>query len=101
MLGEAEASDQELTVLTENWSESMAFQIAEIHAFRGDKDMAFEWLERAMETRDGGLTVLLGNPVFDELTSDARYQTLVRDLGLLEYWQEMKLSQPETGKSEN
>ncbi|HSQ69370.1 MAG TPA: tetratricopeptide repeat protein [Steroidobacteraceae bacterium] len=88
-LGDTKASDQVLADLIENWGAPMAFQIAEVHAFRGENDAAFEWLQAALETRDPGLGVLLGNPVFKSLTSDVRYRALVEDLGLSRYWQEM------------
>jgi len=90
-LGDTQKSDQALTKLTENWSEFAAFQIAEAHAFRGENDAALAWLYRALESKDGGLAVLLGNPVFTELTSDVRYQVLVEKLGLLPYFQELRL----------
>ena len=88
-LGDTKASDQALAELIENWGASMAFQIAEVHAFRGENDAAFEWLQEALETKDAGLGVLLGNPAFERLTSDVRYRALVEDLGLSQYWKEM------------
>ena len=92
-LGDREAFTWTLTELTENWSEVMAFQIAEIHAFSGEIDAAFEWLQKALDFRDPGLNILLGDPLFEKMTSDPRYQSLVEKLGLLQYWQEMKLKQ--------
>jgi adenylate cyclase len=92
-LGDEDAADQALMQLMENWGEVMAFQIAETYAFRGDHDAAFQWLDRALETRDPGLSVLLGNPAFDDLTSDDRYRSLVEKLGLLQYWEEMNRQQ--------
>lgn len=89
-IGDMDASSRALSDLTEVWSEFAAFQIAEIHAFRGDHDAAFEWLERALHSRDPGLAVLLGDPVFDELKSDSRYRALIEKLGLTAYWEEMK-----------
>ena len=89
MLGDTEASNQALSELTDSWGESMAFQIAEVYAFQGDGNAAFEWLNRAFETRDPGLNVLLGDPVFEGLTSDARYHSLVEKLGLYQYFQAM------------
>ena len=34
----------------------MAYQIAGVHAFRGETDLAFEWLKRAYGQRDNGVT---------------------------------------------
>src|SRR5438046_3156939 len=48
-------ADAALAQLTANESGTAAYQIAEVHAYRGDKDRAFEWLERARRQRDGGL----------------------------------------------
>ena len=89
VLGDTEASNQAVEELAGNWGDTMAFQIAEIHALRGDDNAAFEWLDRAFDTRDSGLNVLLGDPVFDGLTSDARYHSLVEKLGLTQYLRAM------------
>jgi tetratricopeptide (TPR) repeat protein len=91
-LGDSEASERALANLIDIQSESAAFQIAEVYAFRGENDSAFEWLQKAYDTQDAGLAVLLGNPLFAELTYDARYHPFVEKLGLLPYWQEMRPS---------
>lgn len=88
-LGDRQASDDALANLIENWSEIGRFQIAEVYAFRGENSLALEWLQKANDSRDGGLAVLLGNPVFTKLTADARYASFIEKLGLLPYWQEM------------
>ena len=59
-----------------------AYQIADVHAYRGDKDRAFEWLERARRQRDSGLTGLRFDPFFENLHSDPRWDALLRRLGL-------------------
>jgi adenylate cyclase len=91
-LGDSEASERALANLIDIQSEAAAFQIAEVYAFRGENDSAFEWLQKAYDTQDAGLAVLLGNPLFAELTYDARYHPFVEKLGLLPYWQEMRPS---------
>ncbi len=48
----------------------------------GDKDRAFEWLEKAYEDRSGRLVYLKVNPAYDALRSDPRYVTLLRKMGL-------------------
>ena len=89
-----EASRQALAVLIENWGETGTFQIAEVYAFLGENDAAFQWLQKAYDNYDFGLAVLLGNPVFAKLTSDARYALFVEKFGLLPYWQEMNRQKP-------
>ena len=59
-----------------------AFQIAEIHAFRGDVDGAFEWLERAYEQRDGGMSEIIGNQFLADLEDDERWSSLLSRMGL-------------------
>jgi TolB-like protein/Flp pilus assembly protein TadD len=88
-LGDTLASDQAATRLSENWGETAAFQIAEVYAYRGQMDLAIMWLRKAHNSRDAGLAILLGNPVFKTLESDVRYRSLVEKLDLLPYWQEM------------
>jgi len=48
----------------------------------GDKECAFEWLEKGFEERDDLMINLKVDPVFDSLHSDPRFQGLVRRVGL-------------------
>ncbi len=48
----------------------------------GDKDKAFEWLEKAYQGHDVGLGFLKVHPAFDSLRSDPRYKDLMRRVGL-------------------
>lgn len=59
-----------------------AFQIAEILAYQGDVERAFDWLERAREQRDPGVSALLGNPLLRALHDDPRWAVLLRSLDL-------------------
>jgi tetratricopeptide (TPR) repeat protein len=54
------------------------YSIAIIHAGLGEKDQAFEWLEKAYEVRDLGVTFLKVDPTLDPLRSDPRFQDLLR-----------------------
>jgi serine/threonine-protein kinase len=54
------------------------YGVAIIHAGLGEKDQAFEWLERAYEVRDQGLLFLKVGPDLDPLRSDPRFQDLLR-----------------------
>jgi adenylate cyclase len=58
------------------------FQAAEIYAWRGEKDQAFEWLERAYTARDSGLHELLNDPFLANLREDDRWQPFLDKLGL-------------------
>jgi len=48
------------------------------YAMLGEKDKAFQWLEKAFEQRDGSLDYLKVEPEFDNLHSDLRFQDLLR-----------------------
>ena len=55
--------------------------LAIVHAGLGEKDEAFEWLERAYSSRDFMLTLLKIEPTYDLLRDDPRYADLMRRVG--------------------
>jgi tetratricopeptide (TPR) repeat protein len=81
-LGHAQESQQLLDELIVKYAYSAAYQIARIYAWRGEKDRAFEWLDRARAQRDGGLTIVMVDPLLRGLRSDARYHSLLRAINL-------------------
>lgn len=48
-----------------------------IYSNLGDKDRAFEWLNRAYEERSAGLNNLKGSPDYDPIRSDPRFEELI------------------------
>lgn len=54
-----------------------AYDIALIHVALGEKDLAFEWLEKAFQERSPWLIHLRVDPRFDPLRSDKRFTTLL------------------------
>ena len=80
--GNFAASDAALERLTADATIGDAFQIAEVYAFRNEKDLAFEWLERAVEARDPGVTHAKVDRWFRNLTEDARWLPLMERIGL-------------------
>jgi tetratricopeptide (TPR) repeat protein len=75
-------ADAALARLTEGFADTAAYQIAEVHAYRGEKDRAFEWLERARRQRDGGLIAVRRDPFLANLHGDPRSIAFVRTMGL-------------------
>ena len=59
-----------------------AYTIARIHAGLGDKDQAFQWLDRAVEDHSELLMFLLVDPEIDNLRSDPRMDGLLARVGL-------------------
>ena len=68
--------------MIKNDAELAAYQIAEAYAYRGDKDQAFEWLERARRQRDPGLPQLRKDPLFENLHADPRWNAFLHTMGL-------------------
>ena len=56
--------------------------IAGIYIGLGQKDQAFEWLQKAYDDRSGWLVYLKVDPVFNPLRSDPRFADLMQRVGL-------------------
>jgi serine/threonine-protein kinase len=83
-LGRSREADAALADLIQNHGGDSAYQIAEVHAFRGELEEAFAWLERAYAQKDPGLPVMLvGDPLLDRLKPDPRYEAFLRKMRLL------------------
>jgi len=81
VLGHGAESETALRELTEKYSDTMACQIAEGHAVRGEVDEAFTWLERAYAQRDGGLVDLKLSPLFRSVHGDPRWRAFLKKIG--------------------
>ncbi|HEY0746947.1 MAG TPA: TIR domain-containing protein [Steroidobacteraceae bacterium] len=83
-LGHLKESQQAFDELRAKFAQEAAEQIAEVYAWRGEKDQAFEWLERAYQQRDGGLVTIKYDPLLASLRGDARYRALLKKMKLPE-----------------
>jgi eukaryotic-like serine/threonine-protein kinase len=81
-LGRKAESDAALSELTHELAGEWAYQIAEVHAFRGEIDEAFAWLDRAYAQRDGGLSEIKGDPLLKNLEADPRHKAFLRKMKL-------------------
>jgi hypothetical protein len=54
------------------------------YAYRGDHDLAFQWLDRAYQQKDRSLEEILGEPLFKNLASDPRFKAFLRKMNLPE-----------------
>ena len=81
-LGHAKESQAALDELIAKYAHDSAYQVADVYAWRGEPDKAFEWLERAYVQHDGGLSLIKADPVFKPLWADARFAALVKKMGL-------------------
>jgi adenylate cyclase len=85
-LGKAGRVDEleELLHEAQEWHEKNhrgAAALVAIYANLGDKDKAFEWLEKAFEERSGYLTSVFTDYAFESLHSDPRMEAMERRLG--------------------
>src|SRR5437868_737169 len=80
--GDRAAADAALADLIANGRDNLAYQIAEVHAVRGEKDKAFEWLQISFDNHDTGTLALLVDPLLRSLRDDPRYKSLLAKLGL-------------------
>jgi TolB-like protein/Flp pilus assembly protein TadD len=80
--GDHKAANAALAELIANGRDSLAYQIAEVYAVRGEIDKAFEWLQISCDNHDGGTLSLSVDPLLRGLRDDARYKNLLAKLGL-------------------
>lgn len=81
-LGNARESRAALDSLIAKNADEYAYQIAEVHAWRGESDQAFDWLERAHIQKDPGLKEADGDPLLDRLRRDPRWKTFLKKMNL-------------------
>jgi TolB-like protein/DNA-binding winged helix-turn-helix (wHTH) protein/Tfp pilus assembly protein PilF len=81
-LGRREESEGALKKLIATYQNDCAFQIAEVYAYRGETDKAFEWLDRAYQQRDPGAPELKTDPLMRNLRQDRRYTELLKKMRL-------------------
>ena len=80
-LGQEDESNAVLTELIEQYEQGWAFNIAYVLAYRGEADRAFEWLNKAVEYKDGGLSEILGERLFDNIRDDQRWLPFLERIG--------------------
>jgi tetratricopeptide (TPR) repeat protein len=80
--GRKAESDAQLAAAIHQNGDSWPSEIARVYAFRGEKDRAFEWLDRAYEARDEDLYFARSDPLLKNLENDPRYKTFFRKMNL-------------------
>ena len=69
-------------IIRKPFAVSASYQIAQVLAWQGQADRAFEWLERAYEQHDAGLNFLKYDPLLRNLRGDPRYTELLKKMKL-------------------
>jgi TolB-like protein len=81
--GDRPAADAALADMVANDRNLLAYQIAEVYAWRGETDKAFEWLQISYDNHDTGALSLLIDPLMRGLRGDPRYKGILEKIGLL------------------
>jgi tetratricopeptide (TPR) repeat protein len=81
-LGQSAASEAALAKMIESHGDKNASYIVEEAAFRGDTDRAFEWLDKAAQSRDPSLGAIPLSPFCENLHKDPRWLPYLRKNGM-------------------
>jgi serine/threonine-protein kinase len=81
-MGRRAQSDAALKTLEGRFAATSAYQIAQIHAYRGEADRAFEWLQRSYQRHDSEIVWVKTDPLLRGLHGDRRFRALLAQLRL-------------------
>jgi TolB-like protein/Flp pilus assembly protein TadD len=82
--GHKAEADEALKALATKFSGTSAYFVAMTYAYRNDRDLALQWLDRAYKQKDASLAEIVGEPLFKNLASDPRYKAFLRKMNLPE-----------------
>lgn len=54
------------------------------YAYRNDRDLALQWLERAYKQKDIGFVEIVSEPLFKNLANDSRFKAFLKKMNLPE-----------------
>jgi TolB-like protein/tetratricopeptide (TPR) repeat protein len=83
-LGNTKRSDELFEEFKNKYSESDPANLADLYAFRGNKEASFKWLNRALEIKDPVLLEALAYPSFKIMYDDPRWSNFIDKLNLPE-----------------
>ena len=81
-LGRRKEADETMNDFLLQYQNEWPYLVAELYAFRGDMNTAFEWLEKAYLRKDSWLTWLKADPLLKDLWVDPRYKVLLQKMNL-------------------
>ena len=84
--GNTAVADEALADLIEN---AHPYAVALAYGHRGEVDKTFEWLNVNLESGDYPPSFILTETAFQSIHSDPRWEPLLEELGLLDFWLEM------------
>jgi TolB-like protein/class 3 adenylate cyclase len=81
-LGRKKEADETLEEFTDKYQNDWSYLIAELYAFRNEKDAAFIWLEKAYNKKDSWLYWFKGDPLLKNLKNDPRHNVFLKKMNL-------------------
>jgi serine/threonine-protein kinase len=80
--GEAERSKKDLDALVTRSGAGHPYLVALLHAWRGERDLALEWLGKAYAAPHADLPLLKTDPAFRTLRAEPRFAALLKNMNL-------------------
>jgi tetratricopeptide (TPR) repeat protein len=80
-LGQTAASDASLAEAIARFEQDYPINIAYVFAYRNEADCAFEWLDKAVEYGDPGLTQMPVMDLFANIRDDPRWTPFLQSIG--------------------
>jgi hypothetical protein len=83
--GRQAEADEALQAQIAQWADRGAVFVAQTYAYRGDHDLALQWLERAYQQKEALLSYyIVREPLLKNLADDPRYKAILRKMNLPE-----------------
>jgi serine/threonine protein kinase/Tfp pilus assembly protein PilF len=80
-LGRHDEYRSRLAELIEGWGSEWPSEVAHVHAFTGDSDAAFAWLDKAVAENEAGLTEQFLLPFYSSVHTDPRWAVFLERVG--------------------
>lgn len=74
-------SDKALAAFIAKYEKDWSYNIGYVYTFRSQADKTFEWLDKAVQYADPGLSEIVTEKLFDNIHSDPRWLPFLRKLG--------------------
>ena len=75
-------ADAALQTLISRYAATDASSIAITYAYRNEKELALQWLERAYAQKDAGLIEIAGEPLLKNIAAEPRFHAILRAMNL-------------------
>jgi len=80
--GNRATADAALKTMIDKYAYGGPFQIAVVYALRKEPDRVFEWLDKAWDAKDSGITQLFVTPFLVDYRDDPRFAAVAAKLGV-------------------